>query len=43
MWWKYYILMYISGNMRPVETISERMGVIIKEKDEVGEFQNDRL
>jgi hypothetical protein len=37
MWWRYYVLMYASGKMRPVETIPE-MGVVIKENDGGGDI-----
>jgi hypothetical protein len=31
MWWKYYILIYVNGKMKPVETILRRKGGEIKE------------
>jgi hypothetical protein len=38
MWWKYHVLMYENGKMRPVETIPG-MGVeVIKKNDRGGEF-----
>jgi hypothetical protein len=38
MWWKYHVLMYENGKMRPVETVlrGERQG--IKEYDGGDEF-----
>jgi hypothetical protein len=38
MWWKYYVLMYENGKMRPAKTISG-MGVgVIKENNGGSEF-----
>jgi hypothetical protein len=38
LWWKYYLHMYINGEMRPVETIPGAEGGI-KENDGGGEFK----
>jgi hypothetical protein len=37
------IIMYVRGNMRPVETVPGMWGVIVKENDGLGEFQHDAL
>jgi hypothetical protein len=41
MLWKYYVLMYENGKMRPVETIPGMGGGRIKENDGGGEFNYD--
>jgi hypothetical protein len=38
MQWKYYVLMYENGKMRPVETILRMGGEEIKENDGGGEY-----
>jgi hypothetical protein len=38
MWWKYDILMYENGKVRPVESITGMGGGRIKENDRGGEF-----
>jgi hypothetical protein len=43
MWWKYYVLMYENGTMRPVETIPGMGGGRIKENEGGGEFNYDIL
>jgi hypothetical protein len=40
MWWKYYVLMYENGKLRPVETDAEMRGGRIKENDGGGELNS---
>jgi hypothetical protein len=37
------IIMYVRGNMRPVETVPGMGCVIVKENNGLGEFQHDAL
>jgi hypothetical protein len=39
MWWKYYVLRYENGKMRPVDTIPGIGGGRIKENGGGGEFK----
>jgi hypothetical protein len=43
MWWKYYVLMYENGKMRPVESIPGICEGKIKEREGEGEFNYDIL
>jgi hypothetical protein len=42
-WWKYYVFMYVTIKMRPVESMPGMRDVVTEENDELGEFQNDQL
>jgi hypothetical protein len=43
MQWKYYVLMYENGKMRPVKTIPRIGGGMIKKNDGGGEFNYNIL
>jgi hypothetical protein len=43
MWWKYDVLMYDNGKMRPDETVPGMRGGGVKENDGGGEFNYDTL
>jgi hypothetical protein len=41
--WKYYVLVYENGKMRPIETVTGSGGGEIKKNNGGGEFNYDTL
>jgi hypothetical protein len=42
-WWKYFLIKYKNGKLRPVETIPRMGGREIKENDRGGKFNYDTV